>query len=239
MSGAIGNGERLWGVIPAAGIGSRFNAATPKQYAQLGSKTVLEHSMERLLALPELAGLLVALHPQDAIFSTLTIASAPRVSTVVGGDERAHSVFSALQALAGTAAAEDWVLVHDAARPCVPITDIQTLLVQAMAHDVGGLLAAPLVDTIKQSRVASKVVERTLDRRNLWRALTPQLFRYGALYSALRDCLDRGLAITDEASAMEFCGQYPLLVAASDRNIKITHPTDLGLAAYYMAESGE
>lgn len=233
------NGQRLWGVIPAAGIGSRFNSATPKQYAPLGTKTVLEHSIERVLALPELAGLVVALHPQDSIFPTLPIAGSPRLSTVVGGDERVDSVFAALQALDELADAEDWVLVHDAARPCVPIADIENLLVQAMAHDVGGLLAAPIVDTIKQAQADSEVVEKTLDRQRLWRALTPQLFRYGALYSALRECLDRGLPITDEASAMELCGQQPLLVAASDRNIKITHPSDLGLAAYYLAENGE
>ena len=227
------NNVRLWAVIHAAGTGSRFGAATAKQYLSLGDKSVIEHSMSKLLGREDIAALVVALHPEDSHFSSLPIANDPRVRPVVGGAERSDSVELALNALAGEAADTDWVLVHDAARPCVSQQDIHTLLERGCAHAVGAILASRVVDTVKRSNAEGEIV-KTVDRNNMWRALTPQLFRYGQLRDALAYCREKHLSVTDEASALEHCGQRPLLVAASHRNIKITYPDDLAIAAVFL-----
>lgn len=227
------NNERLWAVIPAAGTGSRFGAVTAKQYLSLGDKTVIEHSLSKILARDDISALVVALHPEDSHFASLPVANDPRVRLVNGGAERSHSVEQALKALAVEAADNDWVLVHDAARPCVSHHDIQTLLELGRAHAVGAILASPVVDTVKRSTADGEIAE-TLDRNNMWRALTPQLFRYGDLRDALAYCREQQLIVTDEASAIEYCGQRPLLVAGSHRNIKITYPDDLAIAAVFL-----
>lgn len=223
--------NRVWAVLPAAGSGVRMGGERPKQYRMLCGKTVIEHSLAALLALPQLQRLVVALAPNDACWQTLSVAAHPRVQIVAGGAERFQSVLNGLQAL--PAADDDWVLVHDAVRPCVSAADVQMLL-NAVADDaVGGLLALPVADTIKRSDAGR--VSATLDRNGLWQAQTPQVFRYGLLKAALQDALAAGVVVTDEAAALERSGHAPLLVAGSARNIKLTWPQDMALAAALLA----
>ncbi len=224
---------RLWAVVPAAGQGSRFGAELPKQYSPLAGKTVIEHSLDALLRCPELAGIVVALHADDKDFAQLSCAKHPKVTQVAGGRERADSVALAMASLTD-AEAHDWVLVHDAARPCLSEQDLQTLLFKGRSHAVGAILAARVVDTVKRASDEQEAVT-TVDRNNLWRALTPQLFRYGALREALEYCRERALPVTDEASAMEHLGGQVLLVEGSHRNIKITYPDDLTIAEVFLA----
>lgn len=223
--------NRVWAVLPAAGSGVRMGGERPKQYRMLSGKAAIEHSLAALLALPQLQRLVVALAPNDACWETLSAAAHPRVQTVAGGAERFQSVLNGLQTL--PAADDDWVLVHDAVRPCVSVADVQTLL-NAVADDaVGGLLALPVADTIKRSDAGR--VSATLDRSGLWQAQTPQVFRYGLLKAALQDALAAGVVVTDEAAALERLGHAPLLVAGSARNIKLTWPQDMALAAALLA----
>lgn len=161
----------------------------------------------------------------------------PRVITTVGGNERSHSVRNGLAALSGLAAADDWVLVHDAARPCVPRQDIDRLLSRVQSHPVGGLLAAPAADTLKRADGGKEVLE-TVDRTNLWRALTPQMFRYGRLCAALDPALSGGRTPTDESQALEWMGDRPLVVEGSTTNIKITSADDLVIAAALLGVRG-
>ncbi len=231
--------QRLWAIIPAAGRGSRFASERPKQYMPLAGRTVIEHSASALLAEPQISAVLFALHPSDEQFSSLPLSHHPRVRAVVGGSERADSVEMALLTLRGEASDADWVLVHDAARPCLASADLSALIQATLSQQRGGLLAAPIVDTVKRAGQANEV-EETLDRSGLWRALTPQVFRYGELVSSLRYCREHRLTVTDEASAIEHCGGSVQLVAGSAANIKVTYPEDLALAEFYLqAQSRE
>jgi 2-C-methyl-D-erythritol 4-phosphate cytidylyltransferase len=165
---------------------------------------------------------------------TAPVVTLPRVATAHGGSERSHSVRNGLAALSGRAAVDDWVLVHDAARPCVSRQDVDRLLDRVQAHPVGGLLAAPAADTLKRAGGDKEVLE-TVDRASLWRALTPQMFRYGSLCEALDRALGQGRSPTDEAQALEWMGQRPLVVEGSTTNIKITSADDLVIAVALMA----
>src|SRR5882724_1520494 len=177
----------------------------------------------------------------DPALSLPTVAAVtlPKVMTAQGGSERSHSVRNGLAALSGRAAADDWVLVHDAARPCVPRQDVDRLLNRVQSHAVGGLLAAPAADTLKRASgdksSANKEVLETIDRSSLWRALTPQMFRYGRLCAALDRALGQGRSPTDEAQALEWMGERPLVVEGSTTNIKITSADDLVIAVALMA----
>ena len=226
---------KLWAVMPAAGSGSRLAAERPKQYLSLGGKTLLEHSIQRLLASADCAAIVVALAADDRYFRELPPASLPTVRSVIGGADRAASVKAALLSLQDRASDEDWVLVHDAARPCVPVADIKKLLRLGCADAVGAILATPVVDTLKRGDAQQRIVDSP-NRQQLWRALTPQLFRFGELLAALQRCAAEGVAVTDEASAMEYCGKRGLLVEGDPCNIKITFAADLRLAAFYLAE---
>ena len=233
MSRAAG---RCWGVVPAAGIGARMGADLPKQYLPLAGASVLEHSLRALLACPRLAAVIVALHPEDTRAQSLPVFADPRVQRVSGGAQRSDSVRLALAALLLQADPRDWVLVHDAARPCLRAADVETLIAAVTASDRGAILAEPIVDTVKQAG-DDGLVQRTLDRRGLWRAQTPQMFRLGELHDALQDAAGRGLAITDEASAMELAGHPVQLVSGPARNLKVTLPADLELARWYLSGS--
>lgn len=226
----------IWCVVPAAGRGQRFGAVIPKQYAPLVGVPMLVRTLDRLVAHPRVAGAMVALAADDAFWPGISELEGKPVHTCVGGADRADSVLAALDALASMCAVDDWVLVHDAARPCVRHCDIDALLDQGMAHADGAILAAPIRDTVKRGSAGAAIVE-TIDRAHLWRALTPQLFRYGALRDALRSALadpaQRAL-ITDEAAAMEARGHRPLLVAGADDNIKVTTLHDLALAEFIL-----
>ena len=219
-------------VIPAAGSGSRMGAALPKQYLSLAGKALADHTLARLLTVPGIERIQVALHPQDAHWQTLAHASHPRIHTCAGGASRAESVARALAALrAAGASAADRVLVHVMARPCVRVADIEKLL--AVTDDDGALLALPVLDTVKQETDGRAVA--TLDRAHVWRALTPQFFPLGLLERALAETAGDA-SITDEASAMEKLGYRPQLVVGSADNIKVTLPADLALAEFYLQQ---
>ncbi len=222
-------------VIPAAGIGSRMQADIPKQYLTLHNKTILEHTVEHLLAHPAINHVILALHPEDTIFPTLALADHPNITTVTGGKERADSVLNALR----SATAFDWALVHDAARPCVQHDDITALLSVINNQDVaGGILATPVRDTMKRAVATSvsNTVSHTESRDNLWHALTPQLFPVALLTEALEGGLAESVAITDEASAIEWANGKVALIDSDPINIKITHPADLPLAGFYLQQ---
>lgn len=224
---------RCWAVLPAAGTGSRMGGDLPKQYMQVAGATLLEHSLRALLNCEQLAGVVVALHAGDSRAAALAVFQDPRVQTVIGAEQRSGSVLAGLDALASTAAPQDWVLVHDAARPCLQLQDIARLIAAVTASGTGGILAEPIVDTVKQTTHNALVV-RTLDRATLWRAQTPQMFRLDELRRALAQVQERGLAVTDEASAMEMAGYPVQLIAASAGNLKVTVAADLPLAAWYL-----
>jgi 2-C-methyl-D-erythritol 4-phosphate cytidylyltransferase len=223
---------RCYALIPCAGTGSRAGAAGPKQYQRLAGQRVIDHTVAAFVAVPTLAGIGVVLAPGDTLYHS----PSERVRAWhVGGATRAHSVFYGLQALAGAGArAQDWVLVHDAARCLIAPADIEGLM-RACAHDpVGGLLALPLPDTLKQSRPDGPQQARvvaTVARHDKWLAQTPQMFRWQVLYEALAVHEASGFAgITDEASAVEAAGHSPLLVPGSSRNLKVTYPDDFAVA---------
>ena len=223
-------------VLPAAGLGARMGGDTPKQYLQIHGSTLLEHSLRVLLACDYIRTVAVPLHPADRRAEDVALLGDPRVRRLHGGAERADSVLCGLQLLCAEAAATDWVLVHDAARPCVPAGDINRLVQTVTESGCGGILARPVVDTVKQATPEGRV-GATLDRSTLWRAQTPQMFRLGELRDALQQALDRGLAVTDESSAMEMAGYPVQLVTGSASNLKVTVPEDLALAGWYLAQN--
>lgn len=226
----------LWCVVPAAGVGKRFGAAVPKQYLPLLNQTVCEHTLQRLLQLAEVRRIVVCLSGEDTQFRQLDIARNSRITTTLGGAERCHSVLNGLNALQAEADDNDWVLVHDVARPCVRSDDIRKLLRDVEnANAIGGILANPVRDTMKRSNTQNQIIE-TVCRNQLWHALTPQLFRLGQLRTALQSALDDNALVTDEASALERAGHQPLLVEGHPDNIKITHPQDLPLAALFIQQ---
>ena len=229
---------RYWVVIPAAGAGRRFGGALPKQHWPLGSGTVLEMALRPFLADARCAAIALALDAQALGDRSLRARLPAKVTVVAGGAERADSVLNGLAALgtgADPAAAEsDWVLVHDAARPCLSARDLEQLLQAGATQPHGALLAAPVADTLKRAAV-DRQCAGTVERNGLWRALTPQMFRRGALESALRAARASGRTPTDEAQAMEWQGAAALLVEALDGNIKITNREDLAVAAAMLA----
>jgi 2-C-methyl-D-erythritol 4-phosphate cytidylyltransferase len=229
---------RYWVVMPAAGASRRFGGEQRKQYAPLAGRTVLELALEPFLADARCLGVALALAGDDLDAVAGSYRLDERIWLLAGGVRRCDSVLLGLEALAARAAADDWVLVHDAARPCLSRADLERLLIAGQGHAIGALLAAPVTDTIKQAGVqapSAPVSERTVDRETLWRALTPQMFRYARLVAALRSAQAAGRAPTDEAQALEWQGEQALLVAARDSNIKITNAEDLIVAAALLS----
>lgn len=218
---------RHWVVVPAAGGSRRMgDVFQPKQYLRLLDRAVLEWAVAPFLARADCDGVVVVLAREDQLWRDSTLSSHPRLATAIGGTERADSVTAGLVALAGRADDRDWVLVHDAARPCLRAEDLDRLLRELQNDEVGGLLAAAVVDTLKRADEADRIAE-TVSRGALWRALTPQMFRVGVLRRALSAAKERGIAVTDEAQAIEALGLRPRLVAGDPDNIKITVPDDL------------
>lgn len=231
-----GTAPRYWAVIPAAGVGSRMGEAIPKQYLSLRGRPLLEHSLSRMLTHPGMAGTVVVISAGDEYWPSVANRFAGRELLVAqGGAERCHSVMHGLQALAGRVGTQDWVLVHDAARPCVRREDVDALMGQLRDHPVGGLLGIPVADTMKRSDRQGNVIE-TIDRNGLWRALTPQMFRYGLLRQALQSALEQGRLVTDEAAAMELAGHIPRMVEGHPDNIKVTRPQDLMMAELFLQQ---
>lgn len=220
---------RYWLVMPAAGAGQRFGGPLPKQYASLVGRTVIEWSLAPFVSDDRCAGIRVAIAAGDTNWDALDLTDpSGRLAAVEGGARRCDSVLRGLEAL--PASPDDWVLVHDAARPCLHPDERDRLLAAATSSDgAGALLALPLADTLKRADDEDRV-QTTLDRRGLWRAQTPQMFRHGALTGALRACEERGVESTDEAQAIEAAGGRPLLVPGFSTNLKVTTATDLELA---------
>jgi 2-C-methyl-D-erythritol 4-phosphate cytidylyltransferase len=219
--------------VPAAGVGKRMNTDRPKQYLLLSEKTVLEQTLTRLIESDVFEKIVVAISEGDPYWDNLPISKHEKIIRANGGKERADSVFNALAEIENVADENDWILVHDAARPCITTEDIKKLILELENDEVGGILALSSHDTLKD--VDGLQILSTHDRNRIWRALTPQMFRYGALKNALQ--INQGnAAITDEASALEFQGLSPKIVEGRSDNIKITRPEDLALAQFYLAQ---
>jgi 2-C-methyl-D-erythritol 4-phosphate cytidylyltransferase/2-C-methyl-D-erythritol 2,4-cyclodiphosphate synthase len=240
--------RRVWAIVPAAGRSSRFSASAPqsapKQYAPLLGATVLEWSLRALLAEPRVHAVVVALAADDVEWPSVAAKlQSPKLRTTVGGVNRQDTVSNGLDALASQAAADDWVLVHDAARPCWNAADLGALLdavgaggVQPAGGAAGAVLAAPIVDTVKRE-LGDHVA--TVDRQGLWRALTPQVFAFAQLRHALKEATLAGIAVTDEAQAVERMGLRPILVQGSPFNVKVTRAADLAVASNILKMTGD
>ena len=226
---------KYWVMIPAAGTGARMQTELPKQYLKIRGKCILEYVLERFCIHPKIEAIVVALAENDPYWKDLTMATHDKIICTTGGTERCHSVLNGLKTLSTFAAPDDWVLVHDAARPCLHSSDIDHLLDELDDHPVGGLLALPVRDTIKRSD-ADDLVSETVNREGLWHALTPQMFRLGSLQRAITTALSEKLLVTDEAQAMERLGNKPVLVQGRPDNIKITHHSDLALAELFLSQ---
>lgn len=220
-------------LIPAAGRSVRFGGTTLKQYAHLLGTPVISHSIESLLRNERVASVTVALAPDDGIFEQLVRPVWPEVRTVSGGDSRAQTVMNGIEFIRANEPACEWLLVHDAARPCLSQAALERLLDEGLASQSGAILATPVHDTLKRADESGHIL-RTVDRSHYWAAQTPQLFPIGELASHLHSALRVGRFPTDEAGAMEFAGVHPLLVEGSPSNIKITGTEDLSLAEFIL-----
>lgn len=223
-------------VVPAAGSGSRMKSEQPKQYLKINNLTILEHTLHTLLSHADIDRVIVAISPTDCFFSTLPIANDPRVIAINGGNTRAESVLAGLEYLAD----DEWALVHDAARPCLSHSDMDKLIYTVLNEKQGGILAIPVTDTIKQANINNTVViDKSVDRTYLWAAVTPQLFNAHQLKNCLQQALADQALITDEASAIEYCGGHPLLIAGRRDNIKVTQPEDIAIATFYLTNNNQ
>lgn len=226
---------RLWAVVPAAGRGTRFGAEVPKQYLDVAGRPLIAYTLDVLLAHPSIAGVMVVLAADDDHWKDWASISGKPLLTCVGGAERADSVLAGLDALPESVRADEFVLVHDAARPNLSHDDLDRLLEAGMGDPVGAILAAPVRDTLKRAGDEGGI-DRTEPRERLWRAFTPQLFRRMQLSRALAAAHAAGIAITDESMAMERQGLRPLLVEGREDNFKITTPADLARFEFILAQ---
>ena len=228
---------RFWPILPAAGVGSRMQADRPKQYLPLQGRLLIDHTLQVMLSYARFEQLVLVLSPADPYWPASEYAVDARIIRAAGGAERCHSVLNGLAALEGLAADHDWVVVHDVARPCLRHSDLDKLL--SNLTDPGAILASPVRDTMKRGKPqqGQVVIDHTVEREQLWHALTPQVFRYAPLRQALQTCLAQGLTVTDEASALEQLGQHPQLVEGRADNIKVTRPDDLALASLFLTQS--
>lgn len=230
----------IWAIVPAAGIGKRMQSDIPKQYLPLNGRPVIEHTINALLKNQYIAGLVIALQHDDGYWPDIKITSKKPVIRAAGGAERADSVLNALHKLflhEPFNEDTDWVMVHDAVRPCLRQRDIDKLVVEVDADNNGGLLALPVRDTMKRQNADYSLVNtvaETVERANLWHALTPQYFPAKSLKNALESAQQNEQTITDESSAMELVGYSPRLVQGCEDNIKITRPDDLRIASLYL-----
>ncbi|QIQ41996.1 MAG: 2-C-methyl-D-erythritol 4-phosphate cytidylyltransferase [Buchnera aphidicola (Microlophium carnosum)] len=223
---------KIIAIVPAAGIGSRMQIDLPKQYIKIQNRTILEHTLKTLLLHPNIVRIIVSLNKQDTYFHKLSISSNLRIISVIGGKKRINSVLSGLIVAENV----DWVIVHDAVRPCLSYRDLEKLISIIKKNPVGALLARPVSDTIKYGNLKKEKVLYTVHRKNLWHALTPQLFQIDLLKYCLKKIIEDKISITDEASALEYCGYNPLLIRGSCSNIKVTCLEDLVFANFYLKE---
>mgnify|MGYP000365573200 CR=1 FL=1 len=235
----------VWVVIPAAGVGSRMGAEIPKQYLRINSKTILEHTIECFLTIDSIVGIVVVVSEEDPYWPSVALELSNNISNdlpievTTGGVSRADTVVNGLNHLRNklNLPKKQWVMVHDAARPCVTVSDVQAVVAVAAKHAVGALLAAPVTDTLKRANANLDVTD-TLDRSDLYQALTPQVFRMGLLQDAILLGQQSNLPITDESSALELAGFKPRICAGARSNIKITFPEDLILAESFFTSKG-
>ena len=227
----------VWVVVPAAGRGTRFGSPLPKQYLQVAGQPLIAHTLAALLAHPMVDGALVAISTNDADWPGWTAFQEKPVLTCVGGDTRAQSVLAALEALPAVVKADDFVLVHDAARPNLRGEDLQQLLGRGRADPVGAILAAPVRDTLKRAGDDGGI-DGSEPRQHLWRAMTPQLFRRFQLTRALQEAGKAGVEVTDESMAMELQGLRPLLIEGNEDNLKVTTPADLARFQFILSQRG-
>jgi 2-C-methyl-D-erythritol 4-phosphate cytidylyltransferase len=216
----------IWAVVPAAGSGTRFGGELPKQYLEVAGRPLIAHALDALLAHPAVAGAVLALAADDPWWPGWQERAGKPLLTCAGGTSRAASVLAALEALPDTVRADDFVLVHDAARPNLALADLDQLLERGRVDPVGAILAAPVRDTLKRAGDDGGI-DATEPRERLWRALTPQLFRRLQLTRALQAAAAAGVEVTDEAMALERQGLRPLLVEGREDNFKVTTPADL------------
>ena len=214
-------------IIPAAGVGKRMQSVVPKQYLDIDGMTILDRTIDKFISLEFINKVIVALSPNDDYFRDSKFLNNPKLHVVLGGKERCDSVYNGI-----LAATSEYVLVHDAARPCVLTSDIQ-LLVDKCSNDNGGLLVSRIPDTIKKANEHNEVIS-TIPRDNVYRALTPQYFKKDLLRKAYEKSVNDGFVMTDESSAMEYLGYKPQAVVGSSTNIKITEPNDLELAKIFL-----
>lgn len=228
------NVDNYYLVIPASGMGKRMKSEIPKQYLKLGNDlTIIDQCLKTLLEVDEIKGFVVSLSEKDTLFkSSIYFNHSKMLATAKGGKERFNSVLNALNSLSSVAKPNDWVLVHDSVRPCVKKTDIEVLINEVSNHQTGGILVTSVVDTIKQ--VSNDGEVSTIDRKKLYKAQTPQMFRFGILKDALDNALKLGNHITDESEAIENLGYSIKIVIGSSSNIKITQIDDLELANHYL-----
>ncbi|WP_159715520.1 2-C-methyl-D-erythritol 4-phosphate cytidylyltransferase [Blochmannia endosymbiont of Camponotus nipponensis] len=219
-------------ILPAAGTGKRMNNILPKQYCTIGDKTLIEHSISVLLYQSCIRHCIVVVNASDRWFRQLSISYDPRVSVVIGGQTRADSVMAGLEHVKKSV----WVIVHDAVRPCLRDEDLLRLFEITKFSQIGGILAIPISNTIKRTYYGTNVIRYTVDRENLWHALTPQLFNYDLLKCCLKKALKNKVVITDEASAVEYCGYTSILIQGRSDNIKVTYQDDLKLARFYLSK---
>ncbi len=227
--------SNFWAVIPAAGTGRRMGAEKPKQYLSLLNRTILEHSLIPFCEHPLIKGIAVVVAEDDDDWQTLAVSGHARIMRAPGGRERCHSVLNGLDRIAEFADPDDWVLVHDAARPCVTVADIDLLIAGVREHPVGGILALPVRDTVKQAG-EDREIRATINRERLWRALTPQMFRLGLLKESIAAAAGDNLLVTDEAQALENRGYKPGIVPGGPHNIKVSKAEDLALAEFYLKQ---
>ncbi|MEM7304875.1 MAG: 2-C-methyl-D-erythritol 4-phosphate cytidylyltransferase [Pseudomonadota bacterium] len=229
----MNNETACWAILPAAGIGERFGSNIPKQYVKIADKTILEHALKPFLTNENITGVAVALNSHDDHFSNLQIKTSKQFITTVGGETRAHSVLNALIEIENLLDRSDFVLVHDAARPCLSHQDLNALIENTIDLGVGSILAGPVADTVK--RVEGNTIVETIDRSDLWHAYTPQMFRYHLLFTALKKCIDKNISITDEASAIEEIGLKVNVLRGDSAKVKITIPQDLKIAEKFLS----
>lgn len=219
---------KMFVLIPAAGVGARFGGATPKQYLKVAGQSILEHVVAGFTRPNIFSAIHLAISDADAYYSQCNFPDS--IQKIMGGDTRQASVWNLLNSLKDIAQPMDWVLVHDAARPTLSQRDLNNLIQNLANHNVGGILAKPISSTVKFSENStgdSKSISRTLDRKYLWEALTPQMFRYKVLYDCMQKCKNSNMVITDESQAVELAGLSPQIIKAQDPLLKLTHASDL------------
>jgi 2-C-methyl-D-erythritol 4-phosphate cytidylyltransferase len=230
--------NKFWGLIPGAGIGRRMGADIPKQYSKINGVPVFHHSLGKICICRDIYRVIAGISEDDLLWRMDPYQHPRFLGAFIGGQNRSDTVFNGLKDLLEYRQADtnDWVVVHDAARPCIGENDIDCLISEARSNGVGAVLGAKIVDTVKKTDDMGKVIE-TVNRNGFWRAFTPQVFRIGPLMDALDYAVKAGVQVTDECMAMEYAGHSPVMVQGDPTNIKITVPEDLKLAALFLSRT--